>query len=473
MQTVKTAAIVVLMMTVMYSAYISLTTPPEPLPTDVRDLVINDQGSLSIDGNLSDSLDAIGINTGTPSNAESVPISSIGSLQLPDSVATPASANAFVAGAATDLRSGNSTNLSFGATVGLPTPATESGITTRLTDMVPVESGSIESGPAVGDIAIASPPTYPNTNRTFQVPDPTQIDSSFGTSPAGMDLPKRDLVPTDLALASGTSASSPAAPPQSSVSQATALATPNRNGATDPALGSQQPNLGLANALRIADKQYAEDKREDALATLSIFYNTPDLSGEERADLLSRLDPLARDVIYSQRHLLEQPHRVGQNETLMEVAARYEVPWQLLANINQVQDPVTILPGTELKVVRGPFRAEVNLSTNELTLFLGDLYAGRFPIGVGADPAPKPGTFTIQDKQTERTYYNRAGSPVPPGTPGNPYGNIWLDLGGQLCIHGSPSTTSPTDKGCISLAADFADDLYGILSQGSSVTIRR
>jgi lipoprotein-anchoring transpeptidase ErfK/SrfK len=171
--------------------------------------------------------------------------------------------------------------------------------------------------------------------------------------------------------------------------------------------------------------------------------------------------------------LLEQPHRVGQNETLMDIAAKYEVPWQLLANINQIKDPVTILPGTELKVVRGPFRAEVDLTLSELTLFLGDLYAGRFPIAVGSDPAPKAGTYTIQDKQTAKTYYDHAGSPVPPGSPENPYGSAWLDLGSQICIHGSPSPTNPTDKGCISLAADYADDLYGILSQGSSVTIRR
>ncbi len=280
-------------------------------------------------------------------------------------------------------------------------------------------------------------------------------------SPGGVDLPE-----TNLALTSGTSDpnSLDAPPTGQGISQASAL---------DPSRSSGTSDLGLVNAIRTADIQYAEDKRKDALATLSIFYNTPNLSGEQRSELLSRLDPLARDVIYSRRHLLEQPHRVGQNETLMQIAARYEVPWQLLANINQIKDPVTVLPGTELKVVRGPFRADVSVSQKELTLFLGDLYAGRFPIGVGNDPAPKAGTFTVQDKQTSRTFYDAAGAPVPPGSPNNPYGEVWLDLGGQLCIHGSPSTTSPSEKGCISLAADYADDLYGILSQGSSVTIRR
>jgi lipoprotein-anchoring transpeptidase ErfK/SrfK len=336
--------------------------------------------------------------------------------------------------------------------------AQDAGVTTHLSDAGPTV-GSDASLTALG--ATPAPRSYPTTNSTFNLPDPNGVVSSFNASPGGLDLPQ-----TNLALASGTSESRSldAPPTEQGLSQDSALDASRSGGASD---------LGLANAIRTADIQYAEDKRKDALATLSIFYNTPNLSGEQRSELLSRLDPLARDVIYSRRHLLEQPHRVGQNETLMQIAARYEVPWQLLANINQIKDPVAVLPGTELKVVRGPFRADVNVSQKELTLFLGDLYAGRFPIGVGNDPAPKPGTFTIQDKQASRTFYDAAGSPIPPGSPNNPYGEVWLDLGGQLCIHGSPSTTSPSEKGCISLAADYADDLYGILSQGSSVTIRR
>ena len=134
---------------------------------------------------------------------------------------------------------------------------------------------------------------------------------------------------------------------------------------------------------------------------------------------------------------------------------------------------MTILPGTELKVVRGPFSAQVDLEQKELTLFLDDLYAGRFPVELGSDPSPKPGTFMVQDKQTDRTFYAAQGAPIPAESPENPYGGIWIDLGDQLCIHGSPNPTRPTDRGCISLPGDYADDLFGILSQGSSVTIRR
>jgi lipoprotein-anchoring transpeptidase ErfK/SrfK len=437
-QTLKTAAIVVLLMTVMYGAYVSLTTPPEPLPADVQTMLdFNDEGALAIDSGLPASLGELEINSGTASIAspEAVPAAGpslgIAAFGSPTpSAAEPQLPDSF-------------------------DPSGSGGVTTTLSDL---SATSVEP-PAVPEAIGAGAPNYPSTGSTFDLPSPDSVASTFSPSSANDPTPPA----SEFALASGTSESnSPGMPPGLGDVQTADL----------PPVGVSK-NLGLDNAIRTADQQFLDDKRRDALATLSLFYNTPNVSGEQRSELLTRLDPLAREVIYSKRHLLEQPHRVGQNETLMDIAARYEVPWQLLANINQISDPVTILPGTELKVVRGPFRAEVNLTQNELTLFLGDLYAGRFPVAVGSDPSPAAGTYTVQDKQTSKTFYNRSGSPVPPGSPGNPYGNAWLDLGSQICIHGSPSTTSPTDQGCISLAADYADDLYGILSQGSSVTIRR
>ncbi|MGI9471278.1 MAG: L,D-transpeptidase family protein [Rubripirellula sp.] len=462
MQTLKTAAIVVLMMAVMYGAYVSLTTPPEPLPADVQDrLVINEEGTLAIDAGLPESLGALDISSGTsttlPSSAApgyNDDAMNLADLALPGE-ALPPSAVATDSLTVSAGDGGISRSLTDTPAVGTPSAGTS------ISPQMPSEPAT-QSAVAGASLAGAGQ-SYPSTGNTFDLPDPSSVGTTFDSS--GVNLPN-----PDLALASGTS---PATPPggNEAVSPIAALDTTAPSGATSASTSS--PNVGLANAIRAADKQYAEDKRQDALSTLSLFYNTPNISGEQRSELLSRLDPLARDVIYSKRHLLEQPHRVGQSETLVEIAARYEVPWQLLANINEIDDPVTVLPGTELKVVRGPFRAEVNLTLNELTLFLGDLYAGRFPIGVGSDPVPKPGTFTIQDKQTSKTFYNAAGSPVSPDSPENPYGEVWLDLGSQLSIHGSPNTSSPTTKGCISLAADYADDLYGILSQGSSVTIRR
>ncbi len=434
MQTLKTAAIVVLLMTIIYGAYVSLTTPPEPLPPEVESmLVMSEEEDFSIDAGLPASLGSLDV--GDQPDSSAAPGAGLASMEMP-SMDTAESISS--ASGQPDL----------GDTV-----ASDMAVTGTLSDVSSSISGGIpDSQSSIAAEAVAAvQPKYPTTGKEFSLPDMNDLGVNFRTaSSVKPSLPAIDGQPIEVASAPAVEARTPSI-----------------------TASAGNSDISVSNAVRTADQQYSQDKLKEALATLSLFYNSPNLSGEQRSDLLVRLDPLAREVIYSRRHLLEQPYRVGQNETLMQVAQRYEVPWQLLANINQIRDPVTILPGTELKVVRGPFRAEVDLVQKELTLFLDDLYAGRFPIGLGTDPAPKPGTFTIQDKQKARTFYDRSGSPIAPSSPDNPYGNMWLDLGGQLCIHGSPSTTSPTEKGCISLAADYAEDLYGILSQGSSVTIRR
>ena len=477
MQTLKTAAIVVLLMTVMYGAYVSLITPNEPLPADVEDmLAASEEESLAIDVGLPASLGEMSL--GNPATSPGT----VSGGNLNTTTGLPAegslSANAGTANGALGSEGGASGMAAPPVTASFSdlTPSGSAPPTPEFRPNVGVELGSVDlansqpisqpisqpsdfaAAPGATEIAAQSgsleelSPNYPVTANTLELPDPSQasLDSGFTSASA-----------SQFALASGTTSVDPG----TNGSQPPAQAIPSAEGI--------QMGSGFSNAIITADTQFREDRLEQALSTLSLFYNSPTISGEERSALLARLDPLAREVIYSKRHLLEQPYRIGQSETLASVAAKYEVPWQLLANINQISDPVTILPGTELKVVRGPFRAEVNLTQKELTLFLGDLYAGRFPIGVGNDPVPSPGTFTVQDKQLDHTYYNAAGTPIPAGSRDNPYGKVWLDLGGQICIHGSPSTTSPTDKGCISLAGDFADDVYGILTQGSSVTIRR
>jgi len=452
-QTLKTAIVVLLLMTVMYGSYVSLTTPPEPLPDAVASLIQESNDfDLGIDEGLPESLSEF---SAIDSNlASGVPPKS----PIPSFASEPA---AFAAPEMTDsgdvsLSAPNFASVSTPPVTGrlsdsamsLSPAATSTASTARLEELQLPKPSSVASLPQVDKSR-----SYPGTGLSqMNLPDPASLAAipesgwNKNATPVGFELPSNSSGVTNT---SGVTAS--------------------LNDAS-PTGGS---NLGLANAIRTADRQYAADQHMDALATLSLFYNTPDLSSSDRQSLVSRLDPLAASVIYSRRHLLEQPHRVGQNETLMEIAARFDIPWQLLANINGIQDPVAVLPGTELKVVRGPFRAEVDLQRSELTIFLRDLYAGRFPISVGSVPAPEAGTFTVQDKQTTRTFYDNNGSPVPPGDSRNPYGSVWMDLGKQLCIHGSPDRAKSSAQGCISLGGADADDLYGILTQGSSVTIRR
>jgi lipoprotein-anchoring transpeptidase ErfK/SrfK len=235
--------------------------------------------------------------------------------------------------------------------------------------------------------------------------------------------------------------------------------------------------------MQAAEQLVADGKFRDALLTLSPYYAHPDLAAAEQAQLMPWLDALAAKVIYSREHLLAAPYEVRRNETLPDIAQKLQVPWMLLHSINRevVNDPQILVPGTQLKVVPGPFRADVSLTASEITLFLGEMYAGRFPFALGNE-APQPGGYRVQDKLTNRTYYAADGRTIPANDPGNPYGGAWIDLGHEVSIHGSPissaaaqpagSTTAAT-LGCISLSPQDARDVFGILSVGSEVTIRR
>ena len=109
----------------------------------------------------------------------------------------------------------------------------------------------------------------------------------------------------------------------------------------------------------------------------------------------------------------------------------------------------------------------------ELTLFLNGLYAGRFPITIGRDPAPVWATSKSARNCEDRDYFSIEGRKIDAGNPANPFGSVWLDLGREVCIHGSPAAGADSQRGCISLSPQDANDVYGILSVGSMVRILR
>jgi hypothetical protein len=350
---------------------------------------------------------------------------------------------------------------------------------------------------------LTTPPVVDFGDSTVLQPQPEPItppaDPSLGSSPGANPASPSPDPPTSasVAIESAAAPDSPLGPngepaaavnergsPSSAAVQTetAAGAAPAEGGPESSAVPADKSNVGdhlvmrgFQRAWRTAQSQIENRQYHDALFTLSIFYNSPDLTEAEHQRLIDVLDPLAARVIYSTEHHLEPPHKTGRSETLMDVAERYDVPWQLLKNINGIRDPLVLVPGSELKVARGPFRAEVDLTREEVTLFLGRLYAGRFPISIGSDPQPAVGDYRVREKRVDRAYYMRDGGTIPPQHADNPYGRAWLDLGNDICIHGSPDSRAraASDLGCISLSPIDADDVYGILSRGSKVTIHR
>jgi lipoprotein-anchoring transpeptidase ErfK/SrfK len=233
--------------------------------------------------------------------------------------------------------------------------------------------------------------------------------------------------------------------------------------------------VSFRKAWELAKKQVENGQFREGLLTLSVYHGNESLPLDYKHQLINILDYLAGEVIYSQRHMIEPPYTVGPGESLQMIAHQYRIPVRLLQNINGIRDPVAVVPGSQLKVVRGPFRAVVDLSQSEITLFAGQYYAGRIPCSFGVDPTPETGQYSVLAKQQNRSYYLSDGSVLPGGDRSNPYGRFWMDLGNNICLHGRPATP-PLDQdglGCIGMGQVDAADVYGILTAGSQVRIQR
>ena len=239
---------------------------------------------------------------------------------------------------------------------------------------------------------------------------------------------------------------------------------PDHSGVTYEAAWPLVDNLVAANDFR------------SALRLLTKFYGDPSLDAAQQKKLVGWLDALAGKVIFSaEHHLAAQPYVVGPGENLGIIGAKWNVPAQLVYNVNrsEIQNAQSIPAGTKLKQIQGPFEATISLNDKMLTLFVDGLYAGRYPVRVGISGEPRPGTFDVVLKSDEgHSWRDAEGKEYPPGTPENSYGPHWIGLSGSLCIHAVPQSTQHGHFGCFGLRAADAKDVFAILGKGSSVTIR-
>jgi lipoprotein-anchoring transpeptidase ErfK/SrfK len=121
----------------------------------------------------------------------------------------------------------------------------------------------------------------------------------------------------------------------------------------------------------------------------------------------------------------------------------------------------------------------VNGANNELIVYLGDYYAGRFAVQLGSDAPRDGGTFEVIEITAGREYFDRrSGYRIAKEDPANPYGSHWIGLRGEQVTAGHNvgiHVANDTDPGagCFRVNRVDAEDLSAILSAGSRVTFVR
>jgi LysM repeat protein len=341
-----------------------------------------------------------------------------------------------------------------------PTPSAESSPVARtaetgakIPDMPPLPEAGAESKPSTPAGEAALPVAAAAAGAA--------VASAASTSDAAADAPPAST-PTETA-ASGAVTPTPTAPTQGAAGQAT------------PPGEAPTENFAAARAA----VQAALDRHElaEALQLLSAWQGDPSLTPAESAEVETLLGQLAGSVIYEgpPAHSLHDAYVLAAGETLEDVAAKFNVPWELLAKVNGITDPKTISAGRQLKVIPGPFSALLDLSERKLTLMLDRSYAGKFAIELDPASTIEEGQWQVDKKQL---------TPAPGGlyaqgtgedrslllvNPANPTGQTAVMRGPGSA---EPAAVQPASR-VIRLKSGDVGDLYDILSVGSRVTVRR
>ncbi len=436
MQTIKTGVVVALLLAVCYGAFVALNAPEPNLPEELLSEFDWNPDDAGLDNLLNIEIpDEQSLSSAFP-QSQAVPQGvATSTVQMPD--ITIPSLPTFPNGSSAPL----------GQSPGLPANQFSLGPNTSSTGS-PAMAGTTE-------LPTFDFPTAPATA------DGPSVSLGDATAPANPSRPADNLAVTPGQLISQPigEASSPLPP---------LLGTPEANPQSE-----KLPTLPFADAKTQALQLSSNGKLRDALQMLSQYYDSPELTSAEHSDLVDLLDALSREVIYSPRHLADPAYTVVPGDTLESLAEKHQITPELLAAINRLGTSKALVSGSQVKTLPGPFRSIVSIGRQELTLFMGDLYAGRFPISLGKDPTPVEGNFEVVSRSRDRTYYGTGGKILDANDNRNPYGGYWLDLGKELCIHGTPEMGSEElrDAGCISLAPLDAADVYNILGQGSQVSI--
>jgi LysM repeat protein len=297
---------------------------------------------------------------------------------------------------------------------------------------------------------------------------PSQQAESVDVAAAGLDSPPLSTQPNPLRDA-------PATPADDRYGTAADPAKP-ANPETQPAV----TQASFAATWPAIQATLERGELAEAHKRLSKWHDDPTLTPTDAELVDNLLSQLAGTVVYSTEHQLEPARVVKPGETLETIAKEYDVPRQLLAKINGIAAANQVQPGQELKVVRGPFSAVVDVSRKCITLLVDDRYAGRFLITVPSVSAITEGEWVVDKKLagSPSSVSDSAYAPAPAEADraivlrsataaGGAASTVAIACGNVL------ATSAAAGTPVIQISPQDAEDLSGILSIGSRVVIRR
>jgi len=212
------------------------------------------------------------------------------------------------------------------------------------------------------------------------------------------------------------------------------------------------------------------------------------LSGEQQKLVKEQLSALADKWLFSRTVVKDDPlcgtYLVKPGDNLISIGAKYNVPPEILMQINNIPRPEALAADATIKVINGPFHAKVKRSTFTLDLYLQNTFIKSFRVGLG-----KPGNETptgiwiakVGGKLIEPEWVDPdTGKKYTSKDPDYPLGSRWIALDGLegnakgrtgFAIHGTKKPEEigvAASRGCIRMYNGDVIAVYNLMMPGYS-----
>jgi lipoprotein-anchoring transpeptidase ErfK/SrfK len=328
--------------------------------------------------------------------------------------------------------------------------------------------------------AIKPPPPAVAPPTTAPAIPSAKADTPFATAGLVTQTPPVAATVTPVALTH----TAPATQPAAAAAQAPAPA--------DPADSLSSPQASAA--LQQGETKLKAGDPLEARRLLNEALQSGKLDAADQATAKATISHISQKVVFSSQRFDDDPYggtfTVPPGGVLAKIAQHYTVPWEFLANINNIT-PRSLRAGQTIKIIKGPFHAVVNKSAFTIDIYLhalpgkeGSMYVTTLPVGLGRDNSTPTGLWDVGGKLKNPKFWGLADmKPVEGGAPDNPLGKYWIALTGldghavgktSYGIHGTNDPNSVgtmASHGCIRLRdADIAL-VYSLLSSSKSTVL--
>ena len=175
-------------------------------------------------------------------------------------------------------------------------------------------------------------------------------------------------------------------------------------------------------------------------------------------------------------------YTVRSGDTVSSIGEKFNTTQALIMRANGIESPAALRVNKTLKITPKNFSIVVRKSDFMLTLHDNGSVFKVYPVGLGSPEHPTAaGTYVIESKIVNPTWYSPSGKVIPPLSPENELGTRWMgleplgpDLPHDLGIHATIDPSSigwASSRGCPRMHQQDAEELFGLVTLGTEVTI--